>query len=126
MNCFLVSLQITVHVLKQGLNLNGNMTPSMYKQRGHFDKQSSDISAMVIRESVRLLQCTDGLPREHMFGVLMIQSKGDLPHHTNAYLHSFFPQTMRDWNELPDSLISSAELSDDFVSKNTSLVRAQD
>ena len=29
---------------------------------------------------------------------------------TNAYLHSFFPQTIRDWNELPDSLISSAEL----------------
>ena len=45
---------------------------------------------------------------------------------TNAYLHSFFPQTIRDWNELPDSLISSAELSDDCVSKFTSLVRAQD
>ena len=38
---------------------------------------------------------------------------------TNAYLH-------RDWNELPDSLISSAELSDDCVSKFTSLVRARD
>ena len=36
---------------------------------------------------------------------------------TNAYLHSFFPQTISDWNELPDSLISSAELSDDCVSK---------
>ena len=34
---------------------------------------------------------------------------------TNAYLHSFFPQNIRDWNELPDSLISSAELSDDCV-----------
>ena len=45
---------------------------------------------------------------------------------TNAYLHSFFPQTIRDWNELPDSLISSAELSDDCVSKFTSLVRALD
>ena len=31
-----------------------------------------------------------------------------------------------DWNELPDSLISSAELSDDCVSKFTSLVRARD
>ena len=38
----------------------------------------------------------------------------------------FFPQTIRDWNELPDSLISSAELSDDCVSKFTSLVRARD
>ena len=45
---------------------------------------------------------------------------------TNAYLHSFFPQTIRDWNELPDSLISSAEMSDDCVSKFTSLVRARD
>ena len=45
---------------------------------------------------------------------------------TNAYLHSFFPQTIRDWNELPDSLISSAELSGDCVSKFTSLVRARD
>ena len=38
----------------------------------------------------------------------------------------FLPQTIRDWNELPDSLISSAELSDDCVSKFTSLVRARD
>ena len=45
---------------------------------------------------------------------------------TNAYLHSFFPQTIRDWNELPDSLISSAEMSDDCVSKFTSLMRARD
>ena len=29
---------------------------------------------------------------------------------------SFFPQTIRDWNDLPDSLISSAEMSDDCVS----------
>ena len=38
----------------------------------------------------------------------------------------FYTQTFRDWNELPDSLISSAELSDDCVSKFTSLVRARD
>ena len=44
----------------------------------------------------------------------------------DAYLKSFFPQTIRDWNVLPDSLISSAELSDDCVSKFTSLVRARD
>ena len=44
---------------------------------------------------------------------------------TNAYLH-IFPQTIRDWNELPDSLNSAAELSDDCVSKFTSLVRAWD
>ena len=43
-----------------------------------------------------------------------------------AYKCSFFPQTIRDWNVLPDSLISSAELSDDCVSKFSSLVRARD
>ena len=33
----------------------------------------------------------------------------------DAYKKSCFPQTIRDWNDLPDSLISSAELSDDCV-----------
>ena len=44
----------------------------------------------------------------------------------DVYKYSFFPQTMRDWNDLPESLISSSELSDDSVSKFTSLVRARD
>ena len=43
-----------------------------------------------------------------------------------AYKSSFFPQTIRDWNDLPDSLISSAEMSDDCMSKFASLVRARD
>ena len=46
-----------------------------------------------------------------------------------AYKSSFFPQTIRDWNDLPDFLISSAEtseMSDDCVSKFASLVRARD
>ena len=42
-----------------------------------------------------------------------------------AYKCSFFPQIIRDWNDLPDSLISSAEMSDDCVSKFASLVRAR-
>ena len=37
-------------------------------------------------------------------------------------MYSFFPQTIRDWNDLPESLISSSELSDDSVSKFTPLV----
>ena len=39
-----------------------------------------------------------------------------------------FPQTIRDWKriDLPDSLISSAEMSDDCMSKFASLVRARD
>ena len=43
-----------------------------------------------------------------------------------AYKSNFFPQTIRDWNDLPDSLISSAEMSDDCVSKFASLVRSRD
>ena len=44
----------------------------------------------------------------------------------DVYRYSFFPQTIRDWNDLPESLMSSSELSDDSVSKFTSLVRARD
>ena len=43
-----------------------------------------------------------------------------------AYKSSSFPQIIRDWNDLSDSLISSAEMSDDCVSKFASLVRARD
>ena len=41
---------------------------------------------------------------------------------TDVYKGSFFPQTIRDWNALPDSLISSAEDAEDCVAKFTSLV----
>ena len=34
---------------------------------------------------------------------------------TDVYKGSFFPQTIRDWNTLPDSLISSAEDMDDYI-----------
>ena len=44
----------------------------------------------------------------------------------DVYKYSFFPQTIRDWNDLLESLISSSELSDNSVSKFTSLVRARD
>ena len=44
----------------------------------------------------------------------------------DVYKYSFFSQTIRDWNDLPESLISSSELSDDSVYKFTSLVRARD
>ena len=40
---------------------------------------------------------------------------------TDIYKCSFFPQTIRDWNALPDSLISSAEGAEDGVAKFTSL-----
>ena len=44
----------------------------------------------------------------------------------DVYKKRFSPQTIRDWNYLPDSLIPAAELSDNSVSKFTSLLRARD
>ena len=44
----------------------------------------------------------------------------------DAYIGIFFPQTIRDWNVLPDSLISSAEVAEDCVAKLISLARARD
>ena len=44
----------------------------------------------------------------------------------DIYKCSFFPQTIRDWNALPDSLFSSAECAEYGVAKLTSLVRARD
>ena len=46
--------------------------------------------------------------------------------YTDIYKCSFFPEAIRDWNGLPDSLISSAESAEDGVAKFTSLVRARD
>ena len=45
---------------------------------------------------------------------------------TDIFKCSFSPQTIRNWNALPDSLISSAEGAEDGVAKFTSLVRAWD
>ena len=44
----------------------------------------------------------------------------------DVYKKSFSPQTIRDWNYLPNSLISAAELSDNCVSEFASLLRARD
>ena len=44
----------------------------------------------------------------------------------DIYKCNFYPQTIRDWNALPDSLISSAEGAEDGIAKFTSLVRARD
>ena len=45
---------------------------------------------------------------------------------TVIYKCSFFPQTIRDWNSLTDTLLSAAEGAEDSVAKFTSLVRARD
>ena len=45
---------------------------------------------------------------------------------TDIYKYSFFTDTVRDWNALPASIISSAESSEDPVARFTSLVRPRD
>ena len=45
---------------------------------------------------------------------------------TDTYRYSFFPDTIRDWNALPASIISSAESSEDPVARFTSFVRSRD
>ena len=45
---------------------------------------------------------------------------------TDIYKGSFFPQTVRDWNALADSIITPAEEAEDGVARFTSLVRASD
>ena len=44
---------------------------------------------------------------------------------TDIYKCSFFPLTIRDWNSLTATLLSSAEETEDSVAKFTSLVRAR-
>ena len=45
---------------------------------------------------------------------------------TDIYKYSFFPDTIRDWNALPESIISPAESSEDPAARFTSLVRSRD
>ena len=45
---------------------------------------------------------------------------------TDAGKHSFFTETIRDWNTLPASAISSAECSEDCLSRFTPLMRSRD
>ena len=45
---------------------------------------------------------------------------------TDIYMCSFFPQTIRDWNSLTDTLLPAAEGAEDYVAKFTSLVKARD
>ena len=45
---------------------------------------------------------------------------------TDIYKSSFFPQTIRDWNSLTDSLISASECAENSITTFTSLVRTRD
>ena len=45
---------------------------------------------------------------------------------TDIYKGLFFPQSIRDWNILPNSIITCAEGAEDGVARFASLVRARD
>ena len=45
---------------------------------------------------------------------------------TDIYKGSFFPQTIRDWNALPDLIITSVEGAEDGLDRFTSMVRLRD
>ena len=59
-------------------------------------------------------------------GVAEISTPGPFRYPLPVNMSIALPQTVRDWNDLPESLISSSELSDDRASKFISLVRARD
>ena len=69
-----------------------------------------------MKSNVRIYSYTDDLI--HKIRRSRNQHSAKFQAHTaskNIYECSFFPQTLRDWNGLPDSLTSYAEVSDDCV-----------
>ena len=70
------------------------------------------------------IPCDDLQPQIGTVGI-SIQWHFQVPYaRTDIYKYSFFPDTVRDRNALPASIISSAENSEDFVARFTSLVRS--
>ena len=65
--------------------------------------------------------CSSNLLPSWSFISIRVPSAG-----LEAYKCNCFPQTIRDRNDLPNCLISSAEMLDDCVSKFASVVRARD
>ena len=78
------------------------------------------------------LKGTAKIPSDDLFlPIRTCRNHHSLPFHiptarTDIYKGSFFPQTIRDWNALPDPVISSAEGAKDNVAKFTSFARAGD
>ena len=67
-----------------------------------------------------------GYPQMTLSRRICVVVSFQIPSASKEAYKSSFPQAIRDWNDLPDSLFSSAEMSDDCVSKFTFIVRARD
>ena len=77
------------------------------------------------------LKAKSGLPTDD----LILLTRSGRNHHSVAFqtptsgtdiYKGFFPHTIRDWNTLPDFVISSDEIMGDCIAKFTSLVKARD
>ena len=72
------------------------------------------------------IPCNDLLPpnrrsrNQHPMAFQVIYARTDI------YKYSFFQDNIKDWNTLPESIISSAESSEDPVARFTPLVRSRD
>ena len=92
-------------------------------------KRKKDSRLIMLYKSLKVeasVPTNDPLPpirrtRNHHPLAFQIQMAG-----TNIYKSNFFPQTIRDWKRLTDSLISASECAADSVTQFTSLVRARD
>ena len=60
------------------------------------------------------------LRKKHALALQKIGSRTDI------YKFSFIPRTITDWNDLPASLLTSAEGAEDSISRFTTLVRSRD
>ena len=64
--------------------------------------------------------------------IILIKSKDEgkyqewIQSNTTPDKGNFYPKAIREWDALPESAISSADIEDDCVAKFTSLVRARD
>ena len=69
----------------------------------------------------------DDLQPPNRHSVDQLQTAFEVPYaRTDIYNYTFFQYTIRDWNALPASILSSAESSEDSVARFTSLVRSRD
>ena len=69
-----------------------------------------------MRNSIRLC-CTDDLILKTRHSKNQHSLAFQIPYASkDVFKYSLFPKTIRGWNDLPESLISSSKLSDDSVS----------
>ena len=100
--------------------------PHTDKLQDELEKVHNRAARLVTRNYVDETGSMTGILGQLKWESLKERIKDSYCYVKDVYKYSIFPKTIRDWNDLSESLISSSELSDDSVSKFTSLVRARD